>query len=281
MNKILCPVDFSEASLNAIEFAMEIGKKFHSRLTLVYIFTEEDFNKVVDKQAAGSSFKELLAMARNKLKRLAKTVNTEVLEQGLAGCDFVVEMGKLAERIRDIAEETHYDLVVMGTTGISKTSGIFIGSNTEEVIEEVKKPILCIPETARFSKFKKLVYASGFLMEDRVAIQEVIFFATIFDARIDVVHVSNTFSEDRYTNFVNELKSFITYSKVSFSNVHYEDVNFGLNDYLEKEKGDMLVVFNRNRGIISNILGKSMTKKLVFSIEKPLLVLNLNNLEDA
>ncbi|MEQ8927039.1 MAG: universal stress protein [Fulvivirga sp.] len=275
MNKILCPVDFSDTSLNAIEFAVEIGKKFHSKVTLLHVFTEEDFNKVIGVTAKGKSFKELLGMAKNKLTQLTNAINEDAVKDGLEKCDFYLELGELTEKVNETAQGEKYDLIVMGTTGVSKRSGIYFGSNTEDVIEEVKKPVLCIPSGASFTKFKKIVYGSDFLEEDRVAIQEVISFATMFDARINVVHVNSDNEDAEYERFTKELKSFIQYNKISFANREYDDVGKGLLEYMRSENADLLVAFKRKRNIVESIFSKSITKILSHTSDKPLLILKL------
>ncbi|MEQ8573244.1 MAG: universal stress protein, partial [Fulvivirga sp.] len=221
MNKILCPVDFSSASLNAIEYALEIAKKFKSRLTLLHVFTEDDFNKALGQEAKGKTFKELLALANSKLKLLVNSIVEET--EGQIKCDFHIEMGDLIDKIKEVAYDENYDLVVMGTTGVSRVHGVFFGSNTEDTIDEIRKPILCVPNNANFKHFKKIVYASDFLEEDKMAIQEVISFATMFDARIYVLHINLSDSQKTYNKFVEELKSFIQYNKITFVNKNYKD----------------------------------------------------------
>ena len=274
MNKILCPVDFSSASLNAIEYALEIAKKFKSRLTFLHVFTEEDFNKALGQEAKGKTFKELLALANSKLKLLVNSIVEET--EGQIKCDFHIEMGDLTDKIKEVAYDENYDLVVMGTTGVSRVHGEFFGSKSEDAIDEVRKPILCVPNTANFSQFKKIVYASDFLEEDKMAIQEVISFATMFDARIYVLHINLSDSQKAYNKFVDELKSFIQYNKITFVNKNYkDDVGSGINEYMLQENADLLVAFKRKRNIVESIFSKSITQILSYSTDKPLLVLKL------
>lgn len=274
MNKILCPLDFSETSLNAIEFAVEIGKKFHSTITLFHVFTESDFNKVVGREHAGKSFKELLGVATNKLKTITDEINERCKPEGIDHCEYRIELGELIDALSTAVTGDHYDLVVMGTTGISKTNGIFFGSNTEEVIDKVKEPILCVPAEANFKSFNKLVYASDFIKEDKIAIQEVISFATMFDSRIGVLHINQNDSSSGYDEFVKELKSFIQYNKISFINKNFRDeVGLGIQEYMDEENSDLLVVFKQQRGFVEGIFHKSLTKTLSHSSDKPLLIL--------
>ena len=274
MNKILCPLDFSETSLNAIEFAVEIGKKFHSTITLFHVFTESDFNQVIDQEHVGKSFKELMGVANNKLRNLTNEINEKCRPNGIDHCEFRIELGDLVDSLANAVKEDHYDLIVMGTTGISRTNGIFFGSNTEEVIDKVKEPILCIPEGAQFKSFNKLVYASDFVKEDKIAIQEVISFATMFDSRISVLHINQNDSAASYSKFVEELKSFIQYNKISFVNKSFKDeVGLGIQEYMNEENSDLLVVFKQQRGFVESIFHRSLTKTLSHSSDKPLLIL--------
>ncbi len=274
MNKIICPVDFSTPSLNAIEFAVEIGKKFHSHITLFHVFTERDFNKIVGKETVGKSFKELMAMANNRLKRLAENINQEC--EGQLTCQTQLELGELNDKLVETIEKEGHDILVMGTTGVSKTDGVFFGSNTEEVISEVKIPTLCIPQEASFEGFRKIVYASDFMKEDKQAIQEVISFATVFNARISVLHINLGDNDKEYNAFVNDLKSFIQYNKISFVNKKFKDnIGMGIEEYMHEENSDLLVVFRKQRNFVESIFHKSLTKILSYSTDKPLFVLKL------
>ncbi len=275
MNKILCPVDFSEASINALEFAAAIAKKHQSKLTLVYVFTESDFNKIVGEEAYGKSFKELLALASTKLSSLSETI-AKSLSSTSAHCDYRVELGELTDQLKSMVNNEHYDYILMGTTGVSRTNGIYFGSQTEEVIEKINVPVMCIPEVASFTGFTNLVYASDYAEEDKLAIQDVISFATFFDSRISVLHINQNDSDVAYLQFIEELKSFIQYSKISFVHKEFKGaVELGIEEYMSAEKADLLVLFKPHRNFVAGIFHKSLTKTLAYSIDKPLLVLKL------
>ncbi|MBL6448926.1 universal stress protein [Fulvivirga sp. 29W222] len=278
MNKILCPIDFSDSSLNAIEFAVEIGKKFRSTVTLVHIFTEHEFNEIVGEASIGRSFKELLGMATTKLKKLADQINADYKSEGLLNCEYHIALGELTDRITDMITEEQYDLIVMGTTGISRVRGVFVGSNTEDIIEKAKVPVLCVPEDAIYQGFNKVVYASDFMKEDKMAIQEVISFATLFDARISVLHINLRDDEEHYNNFIEELKSFIQYGKINFVNKRFKnDIGLAIEEFMQDEKSDLLVVYRKQRGFLDSMFHKSLTKTLSYSTDKPFLVLKLEN----
>lgn len=49
MNNILCPVDFSDASLTAVEFAVKIAKRHSTSIKLIHIITEAEYSRDLDK----------------------------------------------------------------------------------------------------------------------------------------------------------------------------------------------------------------------------------------
>lgn len=275
MNKIICPVDFSETSLNALEYAVAIGRKFRSTITLLHVFTESDFNKILDEHSIKKSFKERLSMAEAKLRSLSETINIDY-RQDKVQCDYQLELGDLVDSILESIKNGGYDLCVMGTTGISKASEVMWGSNTEDVIEKAKIPVLCVPDEATFKGFTRLVYASDFMKEDKMAIQSVISFATIFDARISVLHINTGNSDKEYKEFIDDLKSFIQYHKINFVNKEFKDeIGLGIQEFMQTDNSDLLVVFKKQRSLVGSIFHKSITKTVSHSSDRPLLVLKL------
>ncbi|UII26296.1 universal stress protein [Fulvivirga maritima] len=275
MNKIICPIDFSETSLNALEYAVEVARKFHSNITLIHVFTESDFNKLLGEKSIGKTFKERLNMADVKLEGIVSRINEDYKQDGV-NCDYQLVLGDLIDNLLE-QFRNGYDLCVMGTTGISKSNDIFWGSNTEEVIEKAKIPTLCIPKDASFEGFRKIVYASDFMSEDRKAIQEVISFATMFDARISVLHINVKNNDREYKEFVSDLRSFIQYEKINFVNKEFKDeIGLGIEEYMEEENSDLLMVFRKSRGFVGSMLHKSLTRTLSYSMNKPLFVLKFS-----
>ncbi|MBL3658372.1 universal stress protein [Fulvivirga sediminis] len=275
MNKIICPVDFSDTSLNALEYAVEIARKFHSHLTLIHVFTESDFNKLLDEKSVSKTFKERLNMADVKLEGIVKRMNEDYKKDGVS-CEYKLELGDLMDNL--LKEfKNGYNLCVMGTTGISRSNDMFWGSNTEEVIEKAKIPTLCIPIEASFEGFRKIVYASDFMAEDKKAIQEVISFATMFDARISVLHINVKNNDREYKEFVSDLRSFIQYQKINFVNKEFKDeIGLGIEEYMEEENSDLLMVFRKSRGFLGDMFHKSLTSTLSYSMSKPLFVLKFS-----
>src|SRR5690606_14233303 len=89
---ILCPTDFSECSLNAIEYAAKLGEKYKAKLILFHVPDKDDYLKLFSKD---KNIQDFMTFARYKLDKLVEEVNLESLAQGLYSCEGIIEEGKV------------------------------------------------------------------------------------------------------------------------------------------------------------------------------------------
>jgi nucleotide-binding universal stress UspA family protein len=137
MKTILAPIDFSDASTNALAFAAELAKRASANLIVVNILPK-----------GGDE-----ATAKSKLK------STEVELKKTYGPKFnfksLVVQGTLITELNKIIKDKKPNLIVMGTKGATGLKRILIGSNTVNLLAKTKVPVLVIPEVARFESFLK------------------------------------------------------------------------------------------------------------------------------
>ncbi|MBP9791538.1 MAG: universal stress protein [Bacteroidia bacterium] len=137
MKAIIAPIDFSEASINALSFAAELSKRASVRLIVLNTLQRDD-----DEMEAKSK----LELVKSNLKdSFGPDLKCETL---LAKGDLISVLNELI-----IAEKP--DLIIMGTKGASGIKRILIGSNAVNVISEIKIPVLVIPEMALYKDFIK------------------------------------------------------------------------------------------------------------------------------
>ena len=139
LDRILVPVDGSNQSKEALRRAAFIARQFDASITLLSVV---EFGKVmsgVQQVSTGGYMPEhLTAGAEEMLKKMAKLVPEDIHVETEA------LLGDPAEVVVEEAEEEHYDLVVMGSRGLGKIKGIFMGSVSQQVVQECKCPVLVI-----------------------------------------------------------------------------------------------------------------------------------------
>src|SRR5665811_1147669 len=135
---ILCPTDFSECSLNAIEYAAKLGEKYEAHLLLFHVPDKEDYMKLFSKNNEEQNF---LSFAKNKLATLVEEVKKESLDQGLISCEGIIKEGKTIDTIIEYADEVKVDLIVMGTEGINDFKQNYIGTRSSQVIQRASQDV--------------------------------------------------------------------------------------------------------------------------------------------
>lgn len=135
--KILVPVDGSEYSLQALEKAIQIAKRFDGEIVLIHMYSINVF-KLTPSQI-NSYVLELRKAGQNILaegKRMAYNEGVVVETQ--------LKEGHIVEGIVDIAKKGNFDLIVMGARGLSKLKELILGSVSHGVILHAPCPVLIV-----------------------------------------------------------------------------------------------------------------------------------------
>lgn len=272
--KILCPTDFSECSLNAIEYAARLGEKFNAVLILFHVLNREDYLKLSPMDTSG---KYQVEFVQEKLKNLQQAVMAESLMNGLRGCEIAIREGKIVNGALDFAKDIDADLIVAGTEGMNDLKANIIGSRASRMVEQSDRDIIIVPRKVFFKRPRKFVFASDYLEEDKLAIQKVVEMASFFDSEIDLVHVSSSqkaIDKSLHMTMVDEIKPFVRYEKINYVLKSYrDDLAFALENYLQVAKGDMLVTLSKKKSFFDQIFSKNLSKKMSYFLNKPLWVI--------
>ncbi len=278
MEKILCPIDFSDVSLNALEFAVAIGEKEKATITLLNIFTPRDFDKVLEAKDIMEEYDKLLELAGTKLKAIADEIIRMSKRKGLRDCNYKFESGKLADVLERITEEEKFDLIVVGTTGFSDYDKKYLGGNAEQIIRHTCCPVMAVPQYATFGGIRKIVYATDYQEEDKLALQQLQSLAAHLKASIEILHISHhddTIDKAIFEDYKEELMKFVHYDKVTFSRVVFSHVAEGLDEYMKQSGSDLLVLLEKRRNFLNSMFHKSLTGNLDKFTDYPLLVYKL------
>ena len=141
--RIVCPVDFSDGSIRALEYAMSVAEEVDARLEVLHVIEvppelrdhppNEDCD--VDRVRAvaeAAALRRLRALIPTEAQKFC-TVETEVRE------------GAAYREILKAAAERSADLIVMGVQGRGAIDLMVFGSNTARVVRAATCPVLIVP----------------------------------------------------------------------------------------------------------------------------------------
>jgi universal stress protein E len=139
IEKVLCPVDFSDSSQRALYTAIHLCRQFRSTLTVLTVVP-----------SLSSLGRGMGSVAEKEQKGLEKSVQSR-FEEFLSQFDFHnvswqkrVSQGKPHREIISAVADGRFDLIIMGTAGRRGLAKFLIGSVTEKVIRELPVSIITV-----------------------------------------------------------------------------------------------------------------------------------------
>jgi nucleotide-binding universal stress UspA family protein len=143
---LLCPIDFSEGSTHALNYALHLAQESDARLTLLHAVEIppelHDVPLAMDVNVANVR----AAVSAEALRRLQAKVPVR-LRQGAGQADSIetrVVEGKAHREILKAACQVLADLIVMGVHGRGAVDLALFGSNTLAVVHGASCPVLTI-----------------------------------------------------------------------------------------------------------------------------------------
>lgn len=145
VEKILCPVDFSDPSRAALTHAAALAKAFSAQVVVAHVVEPVLYPVAYGlPPVAPVNYEENAKEAAEKA--LAPLVD-ELVKQGVDARS-VVDSGTASLRICDLAETDGFDLVVIATHGYTGLKHALLGSTAERVVRHCRCPVLAVKSGA-------------------------------------------------------------------------------------------------------------------------------------
>ncbi|MDP1571007.1 MAG: universal stress protein [Vicinamibacterales bacterium] len=145
--EILCAVDFSAPSMQALTYAMSLAQEADARLTVVHVMTSglDDTPELYDTMISDSRLS--LADYRQRHEDSARERLRQAIPEAVGSYCRVETMmirGKPGPAILRIAGERQTDVIVIGIQGRGAADLMFLGSTTHHVVRAASCPVLTL-----------------------------------------------------------------------------------------------------------------------------------------
>ena len=141
IERILCPVDFSEFSDRACDYAHSFARHFGAKLFVLHVaepFVPMDPSSI-SPSLIDQVYAQNIADAEEKVRELAVRQNWNDVEH-----EVVLERGAVADAILRFVEGNNIDLITMGTHGRRGLDRLVLGSVTERILRTARPPVLAV-----------------------------------------------------------------------------------------------------------------------------------------
>ena len=138
--KILCPVDYSDSSFNALKYAIEMTIKDSAVLCLMHVADGpvSDYGGLKFETEFSSDSETIASME----KKLRNNIPQEI--RHLIKVETLIAVCTPADIILKVARDKKPDLIIMGTHGQTGITPKIRSGVTESVVRNAPCPVLCI-----------------------------------------------------------------------------------------------------------------------------------------
>lgn len=138
---IIFPTDFSDVSIAALPWAIDMASALDAKVECIYVVEEPQIYSSLDMGAVAiPTTGELEESAKSRMQRFV----AEHLGSAPGGASGSVAVGHAATEIVNAARELDAAMIVMTTHGYSGMKHVLLGSTTEDVLRHASCPVLSV-----------------------------------------------------------------------------------------------------------------------------------------
>lgn len=139
-NRILLATDGSSDSLKAAEVAREVSRRHESSITVIYVSPELPTYLKVQLNDSGVDQKKVV---KDNAEEVLRKITSHI-DDGTTKINALSKIGNPSNIICEIAKDEKYDLIVIGSRGISGVRSYLLGSVSQKVVNHAICPVLVV-----------------------------------------------------------------------------------------------------------------------------------------
>lgn len=276
MNTILVPIDFSETSDNALNYAVGLANYLSAKIILLHVDSIPLINNEFQDLSyiISQSREENIIMLKDKAELIKK-------DNFLIGeVDYFAESGELKSQINNYITEKNIDFVVMGVSGHNTVIGkVILGSNAVSVSQESNVPVFIVPNNCKFKEITNIAYASEYdtnVVEHNGLIQ-MKYINALFGSMLYVLHIipDNHLINEQESQIDNFVEQKLNHTNHRTFIITDNDVSVAILDFIAAHNIDLVVLEQKEYPFLYKLFHTSATKKIAFN--SPIPILSIHN----
>lgn len=281
MKNILLPTDFSDNSLNAIRYAIQLFENDDCTFHLFNAYTPVvyDLTYVLLSPAQFGLSDPIRAASQESLDKLIAKLLKEFGTHPKHKFETIARFETLISGIKELIVERDIDLVVMGTKGATGAQKILFGSNTVQVFKEIKFPVLAVPSNFEYVAPQEILFPTDLEVDfntDQLKVLKTI--AKLHTSKINALHVRSGYGLSKVQDWnKTQLPTFFKRMAYEFHDIEDMEIPAAINKFQEEHPIDLLVMINNKHSIFENLFFKDTINQIGFYLNVPFLVIPSNS----
>ena len=202
VKSILCPVDFSEFSAAAYQYAWSLAEYYHARLICLHVVElwRYPFADYAAHEADFAKFEKALNEGGEvQLRNFAEKYSSHGIQPEL-----VVRQGNASDCTLWFAEKEEMEVIVMGTHGRRGFDRLVLGSNADRIMRKARCPVLVVSNPSQSAptigpdgkhRLGRILYCTDFSHNSEGARGYAISLAAEYSAELTLLHVADDASD--------------------------------------------------------------------------------------
>jgi nucleotide-binding universal stress UspA family protein len=270
MKTLLVATDFSNTSLNAVNYAADMAAAVNAKLQILHVMQVPVVTDIPEYIPELED--EMYEQRTHKLQLLKQKLQKRTAGRVAVVCNIME--GGTNSIIKEVAEDKEPLAVILGSKGAGNLQNIVFGSVALHAAKHVQFPVLLIPEKAKFKSVSAIAFATDLVFENPAQlIKDLRRWLNMFNARLDVVYVDDTgnFKSEKEKQFAS-LKKHLSRYDVYFNYEVNQFVAGGISSYIKTQKPEMLALLYHKESFLHKLVFKDDLGNIVRNTNIPLLV---------
>jgi nucleotide-binding universal stress UspA family protein len=274
MTRILVPVDFSKAAVNAAEYAINMAANLEkAELILFHIHAPAGIGS--DGSPSNTAEGE---KGRENAAQLLEELQVRLFEIAPVPTDFRYGDGEFMEGMQDLLNKESFDWIVMGLAPASGIEERLVGSSVFDVIDKHNLPVVIVGEEMTFRPINKLALAV-----ELSKVHEVVPYGRIkmmldyFNPELHIVYANDddvAVLNNAQLEEKQKLEKMFETNNPTFTQLHVYNFVDSINKFIHQQNIDLMIVMPRKLSIWQKLFGYSHTRKLAYHGIAPVMAIH-------
>jgi nucleotide-binding universal stress UspA family protein len=274
MKNVLLLTDFSENSINAMRYALQLFGDDMCNFFVLHVQSSTSYISD-DLLLAGneSIYDSIIKKSKHKLTKLTVELKNEVKNENF-NYEILVDYDVLTDAVKQAKTSKNIDLIVMGTNGVTGGKEIVFGSNTINVIRKLDCPILVIPEGFKYKRPKDVLLPLDLF--DSIsgnAFTNVVKFTQRFSKKLHLLRIKpNNEDSKEEKKDKGHIGYFLKEGNYEYHVINNVPMQYAVSCYTQTHNIDLTTLLVQNESLFERFFIGSPTTQISNKIRVPLLI---------
>jgi len=264
-NRILCMIDFSEATPALLSYAARLASAYQAKLWVLHVyFVPSGYQgEVFIPKEALEGYEKQCREDFGKFKKGDDLKDVDL--------HFEVRHGDLIEEANQLIAQKKISLLLAANRGGGLLVNI-LGSNTLKLIYHAQCPVLTVPPGLTFQPFRRPLMAIDGEETPRQQLVRFMKMLLPYKPVLDVIHIAG--KRDRTFKEMNKKEYSFEGIPHTFYYLWENHVEDGLEHHMAEHANDLIIMIPRHHRFFDRLFQKSITRQVAFHTSVPLLTIH-------